>query len=110
MSDMVRMGLRPASLALAAALCFGSSAQAAVDPLVAQASLTLSGLSFQLIDLTPGDGIAPSLSFQTEGVIETLRTSSTQARGAAETMAASAQGEQAFHEGGRRRAMASGVE
>jgi len=70
MSDMVRMGLRPASLALAAALCFGTSAQAAVDPLVAQASVTLSGLSFQLIDLTPGDGIAPSLSFQTEGVID----------------------------------------
>ena len=70
MSDMVRMGLRPASLALAAALCFGSSAQAAVDPLVAQASVTLSGLSFQLIDLTPGDGIAPSLTFQTEGVID----------------------------------------
>ena len=70
MSNMVRMGLRPASLALAAALCFGSSAQAADDPLVAQASVTLSGLSFQLIDLTPGDGIAPSLSFQTEGVID----------------------------------------
>ena len=71
MSDMVRMGLRPASLALAAALCFGSSAQAADDPLVAQASVTLSGLSFQLIDLTPGDGIAPSLSFQTQGIIDT---------------------------------------
>jgi len=70
MSDMVRMGLRPASLALAAALCFGSSAQAADDPLVAQASVTLSGLSFQLIDLTPGDGIAPSLSFQTQGIID----------------------------------------
>jgi hypothetical protein len=70
MSNMVRMGLRPASLALAAALCFGTSAQAAVDPLVAQASVTLSGLSFQLIDLTPGDGIAPSLSFQTEGIID----------------------------------------
>ena len=70
MSHMVRMGLRPASLALAAALCFGSSAQAADDPLVAQASVTLSGLSFQLIDLTPGDGIAPSLTFQTEGVID----------------------------------------
>ncbi|MDD2977948.1 PEP-CTERM sorting domain-containing protein [Aquabacterium sp.] len=74
MSDMVRMGLRPASLALAAALCFGSSAQAADDPLVAQASVTLSGLSFQLIDLTPGDGIAPSLSFQTEGIIDMWNT------------------------------------
>ena len=70
MSDMVRMGLRPASLALAAALCFGTGAHAADGPIVSQATLSLSGLSFQLIDLTPGDGIAPSLSFQTQGVID----------------------------------------
>ncbi|MDX9844784.1 MAG: PEP-CTERM sorting domain-containing protein [Aquabacterium sp.] len=74
MSDMVRMGLRPASLALAASLCFGVSAQAATDPIVSQATLSLSGLSFQLIDLTPGDGIAPSLSFQTQGRIDTWQT------------------------------------
>lgn len=71
MSDMVRMGLRPASLSLAAALCFATGAQAADGPIVAQATLSLSGLSFQLIDLTPGDGIAPSLSFQTQGLIDT---------------------------------------
>ena len=71
MSHMVRMGLRPASLALAAALCFGTHVQAADDPIVAQSALTLSGLSFQLIDLTPGDGIAPSLSFQSDGLIDT---------------------------------------
>lgn len=72
MSDMVRMGLRPASLAFAAALCFGTHAHAAGDPIIAQSTVTLSGLSFQLIDLTPGDGIAPSLNFQTEGIIDML--------------------------------------
>ncbi len=73
MPHMVRMGLRPASLALAAALCLGSSAQAASDPLLAQTSLTLNGLSFQLIDLTPDDGIAPSLNFQTQVFIDISR-------------------------------------
>jgi len=74
MSHMVRMGLRPASLALAAALCFGTHVQAADGPIVAQSTLTLSGLSFQLIDLTPGDGIAPSLSFQTQGIVDSANS------------------------------------
>lgn len=38
MSHMVRMGLRPASLALAAALCFGTHVQAADGPIVAQST------------------------------------------------------------------------
>ncbi len=74
MSHMVRMGLRPASLALAAALCFGTHVQAADGPIVAQSTLTLSGLSFHLIDLTPGDGIAPSLSFQTQGIVDSANS------------------------------------
>lgn len=71
MSHLVRTPLRPAMLACAIALCCHANVQAAADPLVAQASLSLSGLSFQLIDLTPNDGIAPSLSFQTQGMIDT---------------------------------------
>jgi hypothetical protein len=71
MSALIRTPLRPVMLACAIALCSHATAQAAGDPIVAQSTVTLSGLSFQLIDLTPGDGIAPSLSFQTEGIIDT---------------------------------------
>lgn len=71
MSALIRTPLRPVMLACAIALCSHANAQAADDPIIAQSTVTLSGLSFQLIDLTPGDGIAPSLSFQTQGVIDT---------------------------------------
>lgn len=69
MYNMVRLGLRPASLALAAALCLSSTAHAAESTFAAQASLSLTGLSFQLIDLNPGDGIAPSISFESKGYL-----------------------------------------
>lgn len=67
--NMVRLGLRPASLALAAALCLSSTAHAAESTFVAQASLSLTGLSFQLIDVNPTDGIAPSISFESTGYL-----------------------------------------
>lgn len=67
--NMVRLGLRPASLALAAALCLSTTAHAAESTFVSQASLSLTGLSFQLIDINPSDGIAPSISFESKGYL-----------------------------------------
>ena len=69
MYNMVRLGLRPASLALAAALCLSTTAHAAESTFVSQASLSLTGLSFQLIDINPTDGIAPSISFESTGYL-----------------------------------------
>ena len=74
MSSLHGATARPAALALAAALCLGTTAHAADNVFVSQTTLSLSGLSFQLIDLTPGDGIAPSLNFQTQGLIDTSYT------------------------------------
>lgn len=71
MSYSLLKASRPASLALAIAFVLNGGAQAATDPLSSQASLSLSGLSFQLIDLDPNDGIAPSLSFVSNGLIDT---------------------------------------
>lgn len=67
--NMVRLGLRPASLALAAALCLSTTVHAAESTFVSQASLSLTGLSFQLIDVNPTDGIAPSISFESKGYL-----------------------------------------
>ena len=74
MSALIRTPLRPVMLACAIALCSHAAAQAAGDPIVAQSTLKLSGLSFELIDLTPGDGIAPSLSVQTQSIINSSNT------------------------------------